>query len=92
MRNPTADAHSEVQRYMLAGHVARTDDTLLYWKSMEATFPHLFILATQVLCTPASSVPCERIFSKAGEIASKKKRNRLNNKTLEKLIFLNKNL
>ncbi|KAM7378282.1 hypothetical protein PAMA_013265 [Pampus argenteus] len=48
-------------------------------------------MAKQFLCTPASSVPCERVFSKCGEIFSKK-RNRLSQKTVEKIMYLNKNI
>lgn len=47
--------------------------------------------AKRFLCTPASSVPCERRFSKCGKIMSKK-RNRLNPKTAEKIMYLNENL
>lgn len=39
----------------------------------------------------ATSVPAERMFSKAGEVVSKK-RNRLKGKTVNMLLFLNKNL
>ena len=49
----------------------------------------LYILSLKFLCTPASSVPCERVFSKAGEVVSKK-RNRLSPKVLEQILFLNK--
>ncbi|XP_040924228.2 E3 SUMO-protein ligase ZBED1-like isoform X1 [Betta splendens] len=87
----TADAIQEVQRYLAEGNIARSQDPLKYWDNHKSLYPNLFNLALQFLCTPASSVPCERVFSAAGEIVSKK-RNRLNFKTLEKLIFLNKNL
>lgn len=39
----------------------------------------------------AISVPSERVFSKAGEVLNKK-RNRLKGKTVNMLLFLNKNL
>uniref|UniRef100_A0A1A8V2R8 Chromosome undetermined SCAF9096, whole genome shotgun sequence, Uncharacterized protein n=1 Tax=Nothobranchius furzeri TaxID=105023 RepID=A0A1A8V2R8_NOTFU len=89
--NATADSIIEVQRYLAEGNISRQEDPLTYWGNRKTSYPHLFHLALQFLCTPASSVPCERVFSKAGEIVSKK-RNRLNAKTLDKLIFLNKNL
>lgn len=90
-KNATADAIQEVQRYLAEGNIIRSEDPLTYWKNQKNTYPHLYQLSIQFLCTPASSVPCERLFSTAGEVVSKK-RNRLNFKTLEKLIFLNKNL
>jgi len=81
----------EVQRYRTDPPLQRSEDPLAYWKNHQNVYPHLFKLAKQFLCTPASSVPCERVFSKCGEIVSKK-RNRLNPKTVEKIMYLNKNL
>ncbi|CAI5637704.1 zinc finger BED domain-containing protein 1 isoform X1 [Oreochromis niloticus] len=89
--NATADSIIEVQRYLAERNIPRSEDPLTYWGNRRTSYPNLFHLVLQFLCTPASSVPCERVFSKAGEIVSKK-RNRLNAKTLNKLIFLNKNL
>lgn len=90
-KSATADAIQEVQRYLAEGNIARSQDPMRYWDNQKTIYPNLFRLSLQFLCTPASSVPCERVFSTAGEVVSKK-RNRLNFKTLEKLIFLNKNL
>ncbi|XP_062858504.1 E3 SUMO-protein ligase ZBED1-like [Trichomycterus rosablanca] len=90
-RNHTSDATIEVQRYLSDPPLQRSDDPLAYWNEHKNVYPHLFLLAKQYLCIPASSVPCERVFSKAGEVVSKK-RNRLSPKTVEKLLFLNKNL
>jgi hypothetical protein len=87
----TADAIVEVQRYLREPHIKRNDDPLQYWEMHKLLFPHLYILSLKFLCTPASSVPCERVFSKAGEVVSKK-RNRLSPKVLEQILFLNKNL
>lgn len=90
-RNATADATVEVQRYMTDPPLERAEDPLAYWLNHQNVYPHLFQLAKHLLCTPASSVPCERVFSKCGEVVSKK-RNRLNPKTVEKIMYLNKNL
>ncbi|TWW61045.1 hypothetical protein D4764_05G0011350 [Takifugu flavidus] len=89
-RNATADAIVEVQRYLSARPLERSQDPLVSWTKNKALYPNLYHLANQYLATPASSVPCERVFSKAGEIVSKK-RNRLKSSTVEKLLFLNKN-
>jgi len=48
-------------------------------------------MALKYACIPATSVPSERIFSKAGQIVSQR-RNRLSPKNVDVLIFLNKNL
>jgi len=86
----TADATAEVDRYLSEVNVTRSEDPLIYWAQHKHQYPHLYQLALTFLCSPASSVPCERIFSKAGEVLSKK-RNRLSPSTLEKILFLNKN-
>ncbi|KAG9261818.1 zinc finger BED domain-containing protein 4-like [Astyanax mexicanus] len=88
--NATADATVEVQRYLSDPIIPRTEDPLRFWASQKNVYPHLYHLALEFLCTPASSVPCERIFSKAGEVVTKK-RNQLNPSTVEKILFLNKN-
>ncbi|XP_016320206.1 zinc finger BED domain-containing protein 4-like isoform X1 [Sinocyclocheilus anshuiensis] len=87
----TADATVEVQRYLAEPNIGRLEDPLQYWERQKLIYPHLYRLAVKYLCTPASSVPCERVFSKAGEVVSKK-RNRLSPKTVEKLMFLNKHV
>nr|XP_055071743.1 E3 SUMO-protein ligase ZBED1-like [Misgurnus anguillicaudatus] len=86
----TADATIEVDRYLSETNLARTEDPLGYWNKQKLQYPNLYKLALTFLCCPASSVPCERVFSKAGEVVSKK-RNRLNPNTVKKLLFLNKN-
>lgn len=47
------------------------------WKFFHFPYPHLYNLAMKVLCPPppppsSSSVSCERVFSKARELASKR--------------------
>ena len=71
--NATADATVEVKKYINDAYLPRTHDPLTYWKERAVIFPHLYVLAKKYLCMPATSVPCERIFSKAGEIIYKKK-------------------
>ncbi|XP_075999197.1 E3 SUMO-protein ligase ZBED1-like [Genypterus blacodes] len=68
----TADATIEVDHYLSEVNLARHEDPLIYWNKQKHQYPHLYQLALAFLCTPASSVPCERVFSKAGEIVSKK--------------------
>ncbi|XP_023821998.1 zinc finger BED domain-containing protein 4 isoform X2 [Oryzias latipes] len=89
--NATADATLEVQRYMTDPPLERSQDPLVYWKEHKNIYPHLFSLAKKHLCIPASSVPFERVFSKAGDVFSRK-RNRLSPKAAEKILLLNKNI
>ncbi|KAK0134081.1 hypothetical protein N1851_030356 [Merluccius polli] len=67
-RNATVDATVEVQRYMNDPPLERSEEPLVYWANHKNVYPHLFILAQQFLCTPASSVPSKRVFAKCGEI------------------------
>lgn len=66
-------------------------DILDWWEKNKFSFPNLYRLTKKYLCIPATSCPCERIFSKAGEILSKK-RSRLNPKNFNSLLFLMNNL
>ncbi|KAL2076466.1 hypothetical protein ACEWY4_027930 [Coilia grayii] len=91
IRSASANASVETTRYLTEPNIARSEDPLLYWAKNKDVYPHLYVLARNLLCIPASSVPCERVFSKAGEVVSKK-RNRLNPNTVEQIIFLNKNM
>ncbi|XP_030009081.1 zinc finger BED domain-containing protein 4-like [Sphaeramia orbicularis] len=90
-RSITADTTIEVGKYLQEPFIPRSADPLAYWKERAVVFPHLHKLSKKFLCIPATSVPCERVFSKAGEVITKK-RNRLHPSTAEKIIFLNKNL
>lgn len=81
----------KVQRYTSVPPLERSEDPLVYWTTHKAIYPNLYKLAKEYLATSASSVPCERVFSKAWEIYIFFKRNRLKLSTLEKLLFLNKN-
>ncbi|XP_028456273.1 zinc finger BED domain-containing protein 4-like [Perca flavescens] len=74
--NATASAIAEVQRYLKDPHLPRSEDPLKYWERHHLVFPHVSQIAMRYLCTPASSVPCERVFSKAGEVVSSRQ-NRL---------------
>ena len=59
-KSATADAIQEVQRYLAEGNIARSQDPMTYWDNQKTIHPNLYQLSLQFLCTPASSVPCER--------------------------------
>ena len=50
---------------------------LAFWKMNGKSMPNLAVVANKYLSIPATSVPVEHLFSKAGELISKK-RNLLN--------------
>lgn len=89
-QNPTAEAIIEVQRYLTDRHLDRKEDPLAYWQKNYRVFPHLSKLAQVFLAIPATSASCEQIFSKAGQV-TEKRRNCLEPKNLDKILFLNEN-
>ncbi|MPC70787.1 Zinc finger BED domain-containing protein 1 [Portunus trituberculatus] len=88
---PSSGPHIELRRYAEEPHSDKADDPLAWWKEHAALFPKLQELAKKFLCTPASPVPSERLFSKAGELISHR-RSSLKDKNINVILFLNKNL
>ncbi|XP_052809510.1 uncharacterized protein LOC128237975 [Mya arenaria] len=64
---------------------------LTWWKDNEYKYPRIAVVAKQILCIPATSVPWERVFSTAGILVSKL-RNSLSPSLVDNIIFLNKNI
>ena len=58
-----------------------------WWKRKESQYPILSSLARRILCVPATSAPCERLFSYAGLTISND-RNRLLPENAEEFIVL----
>ena len=90
-RTSTIEATIEVRRYFEEGNIERKKDPLQWWKQHHKRFPRLQVLAHRYLCIPGSSVPSERLFSKAGILVSER-RNRLKPKNVDQILFLNQNL
>ncbi|XP_021004027.1 zinc finger BED domain-containing protein 4-like [Parasteatoda tepidariorum] len=80
----------EVNRYLDASYLPRTMNPLLWWKENYHLFPTIAKIAKTKLCMVATSVPCERIFSKAGYVVNDR-RARLNSKHVERILFVNAN-
>ena len=59
------------------------------WQEQKEEYQYLFKAVRAMLCTPATSVPCERIFSEAGYI-SRAKRSRILPENLDKILFIKK--
>lgn len=78
----------EFERFVGGDRASRETDILKWWKDHETVFPHLAIMARDILAIPATSVPAERLFSKAGLII-RKHRNRLNAESARTLLCLN---
>lgn len=70
-------------------NINRLESPPEYWEKQKLLSPISISITLVFLCMPASSVPCERVFSKGGEVVSKKKSS-LIPKAVDKLLFLNK--
>nr|CAI5869257.1 unnamed protein product [Callosobruchus analis] len=65
----------------------RSSDPLVWWEENKELFPNVFQIMKRRLGIPATSVPCERVFSKKGQIITDR-RSRLSAEKRSKLIFL----
>ena len=80
-----------LERYFEMRLEERNVDPIFWWDEKKLHLPELYKLSKQVLIIPATSVPSERIFSKAGMLCNDK-RNRLTPKHVNEILFLNFNL
>lgn len=89
--NPTAAAIIETDKYISENLLPRTQNPLKWWEEKRFVYPRLYQLMKRRLCIPASSTPCERIFSKTGQILTDR-RNRLKAKLVSQIMFLHVNM
>lgn len=80
----------EVQRYLEEQPINRTSDPLKWWRENSYNYPHLSELMQDKFISVVTSVPCERLFSKSGEIVSDR-RSRLSATKVKQLLFVNCN-
>lgn len=84
-------AEEEVARYKSERCLTLDSNSLLWWKNNAIKYPLLSNVAKYYLCIHATSVPSERVFSTAGDIATAQ-RAALSGENVDILIFLKKNL
>ncbi|CAH2098399.1 unnamed protein product [Euphydryas editha] len=89
--NALSSAIVEVNKYIEEPFLPRQQDPLVWWHQRKDVYPRLYQLVKTRLCILATSVPCERIFSKGGQIITER-RSRLDTKIIEEIIFLSYNL
>ena len=87
----TSNATLEARKYFKEPVLARLQDPLLWWKENEQYDELIAKIAKQYRCTPGTSVPAKRVFSKAGKLVSMRY-NRLKPKNVNLFLFLNKNI
>uniref|UniRef100_A0A4Y0BIY4 BED-type domain-containing protein n=1 Tax=Anopheles funestus TaxID=62324 RepID=A0A4Y0BIY4_ANOFN len=85
--NPEDAAKLELDEYLKMDCIELTEDPLCWWKTYEPKFPALYQVVQNLFCIPATSVPCERIFSKRGQIYAEK-RSKLVPKKMSQILFL----
>jgi len=85
------DVTVEKQQYLQHKNIDRHEDSLQWWKQNSFHLPQLQDLAKKYLCIPGTSVPSERLFSKAGEVVAAR-RSAIKPKNVDMILFLNKNL
>lgn len=78
---------SELSLYLSNPVSTLKDDPLNVWESTKHVYPNLYPIARKYLSPVATSVPSERLFSKAGLTVSQR-RNRLSSGALTRLLFL----
>lgn len=86
--NSRTMAIMEVQRYISDRVLNRKEDPLTWWKTNKDVYPNLSHLVLSKCCMVATTVPCERLFSKAKNILTER-RSRLSHTKVGKLLFLN---
>jgi len=62
-------------------------DPLVEWASLNKLYPHVYEVALEYLGILATSVPSERLFSRAGQLITKE-RNRLSGQHVEQILFM----
>lgn len=88
---PIQTTHNmEIENYLNLPIFPENTDVYMWWNSNKNTFPILFQLARKYLSIPATSVPCERLFSDAGNCITIK-RSRLSPQIVTQLLFVKKN-
>ncbi|CAH1991159.1 unnamed protein product [Acanthoscelides obtectus] len=66
--SPTATAIAEINMYSEETNLNRKENPILWWSERQKIYPWLSILAKKYLSIVETSVPCERVFSKAGQM------------------------
>ncbi|CAH1106935.1 unnamed protein product [Psylliodes chrysocephalus] len=85
-RTKRSRAILEIQRYLEEPLLNRSKNPLEWRKEHSYNFPHLSKLVKLKFGTIATSIPCERTFSKSGQLISDR-RNRLSSSKVKQIMF-----
>lgn len=89
-RSMESRAEREIQTYMETPPTITSSDPVAWFWTLKQTYPLMSCLAFSYLCVQASSTPCERVFSTAGNTICAERSHLLPEKA-DKIIFLNIN-
>lgn len=78
----------EIEKYLNEPRTENSENILDWWRKHENVYPSLSKMAKDFLGTPATSVPVERLFSRAA-LTITKRRNRLGVDSIKSLMCLN---
>lgn len=81
------ESNRTLSLYKAESTISETACPLQWWSHHAGVYPKLSALARKYLASPATSVPCERLFSLAGNIVEKK-RAALTSENVERLVCL----
>ncbi|CAH0407647.1 unnamed protein product [Chilo suppressalis] len=90
-QNSLAAGIVEFDKYIQEPLITRLENPLSWWKERKAVYPRLYAYMLKRLNITATSVPCERVFSKAG-LTLNERRTRLTTKKLSQLMFISCNI
>nr|CAH7722697.1 unnamed protein product [Callosobruchus chinensis] len=62
----------ETDSYLREPVTARSEDPFSWWEHKKNQYPRLYQLVLRRLCVCATSVSCERVFSKTGATVTEK--------------------
>ena len=83
----TPVVNDEISKYWNSIDAEENVKPLEWWKTHFTEYPNLSKLAHDFLCIQASSVPCEQLFSIAGQVLCKS-RNRLTGESVRACLCL----
>lgn len=89
--NKTVAGIREIDKYLNEEYLDRKMDPLQWWHERRHTYPHLYAYILKRFCIVATSVPCERVFSGAGQIITQRRKLLKPNK-VSTLLFLHSNM
>jgi len=88
---PRGTSRKVLESYFQEAPLDPFRNPLTWWKEQKGSYPALAKLARQLLSRPSTSVPCERLFSEAGNIVNDL-RSSLDPDSVAMLVFIEHNI